>query len=414
MQASRMVACSRARVSGRQRPPRGWPAPWLPPGGGGRHGGPGRRRGWSSAAGAGVVGRRLGPWPWPGVWPWLSPGAWPWRSPEAWPSPGAWRGRRRWPGCLSLRAWSWVWRVSHTVVSWSRAAQSMCPVTTGVSIASQAAASAAAPVRYTDPGPAAARAGVQDRSSTEPPRRSVRSTCTIRCGGLAVPARDQLPRYQPPAGFLDRVVAALGRGAGIFRPGLLPQRVQHHREGGGAGGGQVPLQPPGAAERGLQPQRAFLEPVLAACPGRCGRVRAFPGPAAPGHADPRRPKRPRAGSRPRRPGTLPAADRSRRRSAGPARPGPARRPARRRSPGGRPSRRAHPVAAPAAPLVTRVMARSQAAAPYWPSASYPCWAVNAERIAARAAVCWASAASSPVSAAACAAVPSDPASQLAR
>ena len=58
--------------------------------------------------------------------------------------------------------------------------------------------------------------------------------------------------------------------------------------------------------------------------------------------------------------------------------------------------------------VTRVMARSHAAAPYRPSASYPRWAVNAERIFARAAVCWASAASSPVSAAACAAVPSDP------
>ena len=155
--------------------------------------------------------------------------------------------------------------------------RSSCPVTTGVSIASHAAAWAAAPVRCTVPGPAAARAGVQDRSAAEGPRRSCQVDVHDQVRGLAVPAGDQLPADQPPAGFLDRVMAALGGGAGIFRPGLLPERVQHHAEGGGAAGGQVPLQPPGAAERGAQPHRPLLEPVLAGVRAGAGAFEHFPG-----------------------------------------------------------------------------------------------------------------------------------------
>ena len=209
MQACRRVACSRARVSAGSGPrgmawppPRAWPSPGL-------------------SAGAGLPWPSSVAWPSSGSWPppWLSPEAWPWSwlSPLAWPPPWrpaagpgcGWRAgrrRRRGPGRLRWAGrrggcrpgsgrrgwswpwrpagvWSWVWRVSHRPVSWSRACQSICPVTTVVSIASQAAASAAAPVRYTDPGPAAARAQVQDRSRTEPPRRSFRSTWTVRWAG---------------------------------------------------------------------------------------------------------------------------------------------------------------------------------------------------------------------------------------
>jgi hypothetical protein len=77
------------------------------------------------------------------------------------------------------------------------------------------------------------------------------------------------------------------------------------------------------------------------------------------------------------------------------------------------SRRAHAVAAAAAPLVTLACHRSHVRALPWPSRSYPSWAVNAARIPARAAVCRASARSKARSAPACTAVGSDPASALA-
>ena len=52
-------------------------------------------------------------------------------------------------------------------MSWSRTVPSRCPVTTGASAASHAAASASGPVRYTDPGisAAAARAVLQPASA---------------------------------------------------------------------------------------------------------------------------------------------------------------------------------------------------------------------------------------------------------
>ena len=94
---------------------------------------------------------------------------------------------------------------------------------------------------------------------------------------LAVPARDQLPAGQPPARLLHRVVPALHGGAGIFRARLLPQSVQHHRQRRRARRGQVPPQPPGTAERGAQPQRAFLEPAVVLVRAGLGAVEHLPG-----------------------------------------------------------------------------------------------------------------------------------------
>ena len=93
---------------------------------------------------------------------------------------------------------------------------------------------------------------------------------------LAVPAGDHLPANQPLARFLDRIVAALRRGAGIFRARLLPQRLQHHRQRRRAGGGQVRVQPPGPAERGAQPQRPLLKPVAVPVRAGLGAVEHLP------------------------------------------------------------------------------------------------------------------------------------------
>jgi hypothetical protein len=53
--------------------------------------------------------------------------------------------------------------------------------------------------------------------------------------------------------------------ASIFmrRPAPGRQRVQHHGHRGGCGAGQVPPQPPGPADRGLQPHRPVIKPVRA-------------------------------------------------------------------------------------------------------------------------------------------------------
>ena len=78
------------------------------------------------------------------------------------------------------------------------------------------------------------------------------------------------------------------------------------------------------------------------------------------------------------------------------------------------TRLAHLTASAAAWPVILVKARSHGLGPYCPSAWCPCWALNAARIFARAAVCWASACSSPISASACADVPKLTASQAVR
>ena len=97
------------------------------------------------------------------------------------------------------------------MVSWSRTVQSICPDTTGVIVASQAAASAAVPDRYTDPGPAAARAGLQPASRPGGPWASRASRAggqaaqggqvdvDLDVDGLAVPAGQHPGGDQPPA-----------------------------------------------------------------------------------------------------------------------------------------------------------------------------------------------------------------------
>ncbi len=74
----------------------------------------------------------------------------------------------------------------------------------------------------------------------------------------------QAPRAeQPPARLLERVVVALLHGAGVLGTHLLAQGVQHRLQRGGAPGGQVPGDPPGAAEGGVELQAAVQEPVIA-------------------------------------------------------------------------------------------------------------------------------------------------------
>ena len=147
---------------------------------------------------------------------------------------------------------------------------------------------------------------------------------------------------------------------------------------------------------------------------RGGPVRPSPAPTHRGRADPRPPAPPPAGSDPHPPGGLRGSRpvqsqicRAHDALTCPAASAPA-------STGCAASRRAHPVAPAAAPRVTLVTARSHDFAPNCPSAWNPCCAVNADKIFARAAVWRASACSSPISAAACAAVPRPAASQPAR
>ena len=72
----------------------------------------------------------------------------------------------------------------------------------------------------------------------------------LQLDGLPGPVR-QAPRGQQAAEcLLERVVVTLDPGAGVLRPGLFPQRLQHRGEGGGAAAGEVAVQPPGAAQRG--------------------------------------------------------------------------------------------------------------------------------------------------------------------
>ena len=93
-------------------------------------------------------------------------------------------------------------------------------------------------------------------------------------GGLPGPGRDAPRRDQPPAGLLQRIVAALPHGPGVLGPGPLAQRLQHRRQRRGALRGQAAGQAPGTAERHIQVQRPAGEPVIPAVTVRAG------GPAA--------------------------------------------------------------------------------------------------------------------------------------
>jgi hypothetical protein len=73
----------------------------------------------------------------------------------------------------------------------------------------------------------------------------------------------KLRPHKPLAGLGQRIMLPLRQGAGIFRPAPGRQRVQHHGHRGGGGAGQVPGQPPGPADGGLQPHRPVIKPVRA-------------------------------------------------------------------------------------------------------------------------------------------------------
>ena len=117
----------------------------------------------------------------------------------------------------------------------------------------------------------------EDSGSARPLRPTPRMSerCLIRTRTLAWAEwyylrKDvkKLRPYKPLAGLLQRVVAALPHGAGIFRSGLAGQGVQHHGQRGGAARREIPRDPPGAADRRIDPQRPVIEPaVVAAGPG---------------------------------------------------------------------------------------------------------------------------------------------------
>jgi hypothetical protein len=66
---------------------------------------------------------------------------------------------------------------------------------------------------------------------------------------LAGPVRQPTRRDEPPAGFFEGVVTALGGSPRILRAGFLPQRLQHRRQGRRAPGRQIPGDPARTAER---------------------------------------------------------------------------------------------------------------------------------------------------------------------
>ena len=156
-------------------------------------------------------------------------------------------------------------------MSWSSTAQSICPVTIGVSTASQAAASA--PARSGTP------------TGPPPPCGSRTSSTTAGAAQVVqVDVHGQVRRLPSRPGSSARRSAActpppshhvaLPRGAVSSGP-PSPQRVQHHRQRRRARRGQVPLQPPGPPERGTQPQRASSNPSLSRS-GWSGAVEHLP------------------------------------------------------------------------------------------------------------------------------------------
>ena len=239
--------------------------------------------------------------------------------------------------------------------------------------------------------------------------------CSWIMGRLPGPVRHAARGDQLPARFFQPVMVALALSAGVFRAGLLAERVQHRVQRGGALRGQITLRP--------GPRRAGCGPAAATDPRtrhhrrRCRAGRsggASPPPARPDPPVPRRPPRRPAGSHPRPPACLRGACRSRRRSPAPTTPRSS--PAASASPtaGWAASRRAQPTAPAAAPLVIRVCHRSHALAEPCPSSSQPPEEMNAANAPARAAVCSDSARSNPRRHSACAAAGSDAISALAR
>ena len=77
---------------------------------------------------------------------------------------------------------------------------------------------------------------------------------------LPGPLGQQPGRDQPPHRVLESIVVPLRVAAVIFRAAGRGQRVQHRVQHRGALRGEVRRHHPGAAERGLQPHGAVLEP----------------------------------------------------------------------------------------------------------------------------------------------------------
>ena len=86
----------------------------------------------------------------------------------------------------------------------------------------------------------------------------------VDAGVGAGPVGHHLGADEQLAALLERVVEPLRRGAVVLRAALLAEGLQHRGDGGGALGGQVAGEAPGAVHGGVELQ----EPVLEAFAGR--------------------------------------------------------------------------------------------------------------------------------------------------
>ena len=229
-----------------------------------------------------------------------------------------------------------------------------------VSTASQAAASAAGPVRYTDAGPGRG-AGARSRTVPGRSRRAGRSGRRARSGAAGCPSRPgiicpAISRRHASSIASWRRCAAVRVSSG---PAFCPSASSTTVSAAAQAGVRSPCSRPAPPKVVSSHSARSSNPSLAGIGGGLGAFEHFPAPAAPDHADPRRPAPRRAGSRPRRPelfGELvgPVADQPGQRH----RDLPRRERGRDRR-GGRRAAAPTRCAAAAAPLVTRVIARSQ-------------------------------------------------------
>ena len=396
----RMVACSRRRVASRQP---GYRAVVAVGGAGagacGRYRGTGRRRcrrtgrcrsrgrcrgpgGTEPAAGwfTSRLSRRPPVWlsRGPPGWPSCGPPGWPSCGPPGWPScgpPGGTPGRPC--GCPAggpggRRAATGVAMVvvgvvSQTVVSWSSTCHSCGSRSRGQHrITRGRLAAMRRSVRRSGPG-RRHRRGPGRRSSTDPPgggrRNSPRSMCTFRCGGLPVRGRGSSAR-RSAAGTPPRSRRGGARGVRVSSgPARCPQRIQHHRQSRRTPGRQIPLQHRRRRRWCASRRRRPLKPVAV----RVGGAWARSSISRPSRArscltratEHRREQDAVAQSA----GDRRGAGRSSHRPAAPATPGSCPAASAAAITGCAPNRRAHPAEAAAAPLVTRVIARSHGVAP---------------------------------------------------
>ena len=307
-----MVRLAARRRAGRSRRGTGTSGPAGPPAGAGGRGcrrsarrpaaATGRSGPCRAGCGAGRRRRRRGRRRSAGRWPGSGAPAWPAPAPPGRPArpaglpagrPGRgprWSSALRRPGrrpggrCsagpagLPVRRWSYR---THRPISCSTAPGSRSPVTTGTSIASQATRRAASPSSQAPPSPvltdAAARwAAHRARYPAIHASCSLESDVQLAQVGerhvdqgldrLPGPLRQQAGGQQPLHRLGQRVVVALRPGPQVPGPGRGRQGVQDGLDHGGALGGQVAAQDPGAVQGGVQEQR----PVQAPGPGRRG------------------------------------------------------------------------------------------------------------------------------------------------